>query len=49
MSCTMDEELFAMPERVDPRVDPDTAHEEIERAGDCEDYAHMLIQEDKNG
>ena len=49
MSCTMDEELFAMPERVDPRVDPDTAHEEIEREGDFEDYAHLIIQEDKNG
>lgn len=46
----MPEELFALSEREDPRIDPDTAHEEIEREGDFEDYAHlMIIQEDKNG
>ena len=44
-----EEELFALPEREDPRIDPDTAHEEIEREGDFEDYAHLIIQEDKNG
>ena len=45
----MPEGLFALPEREDPRIDPDTAHEEIEREGDFEDYAHLIIQEDKNG